>query len=111
MVADIARIDLQIRRGQLPYALKLQFLDVNNTPIDFAGCTGKAQIRDRDSNLIADFAVTFLTDGWVNLTIANTATLPLTRTARYDFWITYSNGDRVPEAEGQVAIIDWVTAA
>jgi hypothetical protein len=109
MVADVARIDLQIRHGESPYELKLQFLGANNIPIDFTGCVGVSQIRNRNGDLIQDFAVTFLPQGWVHLTIANTLALPIIRTGRYDLWITYPDGRRQIEAEGQVAIAERVT--
>lgn len=100
---------LEIRRGESPYVLRLQFLDPNNQPIDFTGCQGKSQIQSKEGVTIADFVVTFPGGGWVHLVLAQTEMLTPTRTASYDLFITYSNNERRCEAEGVVEIVDRVT--
>lgn len=110
MRLDLTRANcLEIKRGVSPYRLQLQFLDPNNQPIDFTGCTGKAQIKDKNKAPIASFVVSFPGDGWVHLVIPQTESLEPNRHADYDLFITYSNNDRRCEAQGTVEIEGRVT--
>ena len=106
--------DLEVRRGESPYRRSIQFENFDENCVsqgfqDFTGATGKAQIRDKNGLLIASFAVSFRVDGWCDLVLTPTETLPLTRNGKWDLFVTYANGDRVLEAEGAIEIVDRVT--
>jgi hypothetical protein len=114
-VSNPARVDLDranglaIYRGDNPYRVSFQFFDDLDVPIDFTGCTGKAQIRDRNGLLLADFVVSFRPLGWCDFVLSGTEALNPINTARFDLFVTYSNSDRLCEVEGKVEIADRVT--
>jgi hypothetical protein len=95
---------LEIYRGEKPYFVDLTFPDY-----DFAGCNGKAQVKDRSGNLLFEFAVTFPEADVCRISYADTETLSPIKGAVWDLFITYSNGDIQAESGGSLDVVDRVT--
>ena len=111
-----AKLDLtrascaEIRQAESVYRYPIQFenYDENGNlvgPYDWTGCTGIAPILDRNKVQIGALTVSFRADGWLDLVHNNPSALPLTRNATYQLLITYANGDRLCEADGDVEVI------
>lgn len=94
----------EIYRGEKPYLVDLTFTDY-----DFTGCSGKAQVRDRSDNLLFEFAVTFPALDECRISYSDTETLTPIKGAKWDLFITYSNGDIRPEVAGALDIVERVT--
>lgn len=105
-----ARLDLtqkngmEIYRGEKPYQVDLTFADY-----DFTGCTGKSQARDRDGNLLFEFVVTFPEANACRILHPDTEPLTPIRGAKWDLFITYSDGSILPEVGGILDVINRET--
>lgn len=98
--------DHKIQR-RADYSSELEFLDSTNTPIDFTGWSGVAEIWDAARQVkYADFAITFTNrvGGKLKLTLPSNTTVLLPNSALWDLMLIEPSGFRSYWLEGSVIV-------
>jgi hypothetical protein len=104
-----AQLSFDLYRGDSS-AMRLQFFDSNNAPLDLTGVIAKAQIRDRPAgttviNLVCTITLPNQID--IKLLADDAKNLPVAGV--WDLQLTYPSGDVRTPVAGQVTVTPDVT--
>jgi hypothetical protein len=104
-----ATLPMDLYRGDSS-AMRLQFWDSGNNPIDLTGVVAKSQIRDRPAgSTIVNLVCTITLPNTIDVTLLATDSGTLPTQGVWDLQLTYPSGDVRTPVAGPVTVTPDVT--